>query len=273
MPLFHGRLPTIVEGTARPIWLPITCVGGSATTVYIGSMVQWTYATGDGVIPTIAASGATVGPVGVVVGTNNLTPLYNTTYQTEYTSSLASTNQTTQNARDWRMQEGMWIKSDPMPLVQVALIDRTSVLRIPIYAHATNLTMPAAAVSTAGSAGGQTVTCGTTGFDTTAVAYENTIFCRTGLNRGLYRITYDTNAGTGAKTWYQAMPYTTATVGETYVQVPFKLGLTHIDLQTTGLGINTITGASNASNYYTVECLEIHLEDYGDEYALIRFLA
>jgi hypothetical protein len=154
-------------------------------------------------------------------------------------------------------------------LVQVALIDPTSVLRLPIYAHATNQTAPTEAISTSGLATGLGVTCGTTGFDFTGIAYSATYYCRKGLNRGLYRIGYDTNAGTGAKTWYQAMNYTCATVGETYVGVDFSLGRNKIDLQTTGLGINIVS--STATNYYAVDVLEINLETAGQEYALVRF--
>jgi hypothetical protein len=260
---------SIVEGTARPIWMPVSCVGGSAQTVYVGGLVTYFGSAGDGVLAPIAANAAPMArPFGVVVGTNNLTPLYNSTYMTEYATAV--TSQATEATRDWRMQEGMWSKSDPMSLVQVAMIDPSSVLRMPIRAHATTLTAPTEAISTAGNSNGLTVTCGTTGFDFTGIAYQSTYYCRSGLNKGLYRTGYDTGAGTAARTWYQAMPYTTATVGETWVGVDFALGRSRIDVQTTGLGINIVT--SLATNYYAVDVLEIHLENKGDEYALVRFV-
>jgi hypothetical protein len=270
--MIGGKFVSIVEGTARPIWMPVSCVGGTAQTVYVGGLVNYYLGGGDGVLAPIAANAAPMGrPFGVVLGTNNLTPLYNTTYNAEYQSSPTSTgSMATDMARDWRMQEGMWIKGDSMPLVQVALIDPTSVLRFPIYAHATTQTAPTEAISTSGLTTGLGVTCATTGFDFTGIAYQSTYFCRKGLNKGLYRIGYDTNAGTGAKTWYQGMNYTCATVGETWVGVDFQLGRTKIDLQTTGLGINIVT--STATNYYSVDVLEIHLEEANNEYALVRFI-
>jgi hypothetical protein len=270
------RIPQIVEGTARPLWVPLSSVGGAGQTVYFGSVVTWYLKSGDGVLPTIAANAAPMTrPFGIVIGSNAMPGTasagynqYSSTYMTDYITQQVT--QATANGRDWRMQEGMWIKSDPTVLVQVALLDATSVVRLPIYAHATTLTAPTEAISTAGNASGLTVTCGTTGFDFTGIAYDATYYCRKGLNKGIYRIGYDTNAGTGAKTFYQAMPYTTATAGETYVGVNFCLGRTGIDMQTTGLGINIVT--SLATNYYSVECLEIHLENANDEYALVRFL-
>jgi hypothetical protein len=264
-----SRRCAIVEGTARPLWVPVGTVAGSAATVYVGGLVNWYLKASDGVIPPIAANAAPMArPFGVVIGTNNLTPLYDTTYLTEY--QIGAATHAVQVARDWRMQEGMWIKSDPTPLVQVALIDASSVLRIPIYAHATSYTAPTEAVSTAGNANGLTFTCGTTGFDFTGIAYDATYYARTGLNKGQYRIGYDTNAGTGAKTVYQPFSGTTATTGEKYVGVNFCLGRSGIDLQTTGLGINIVT--SLATNYYSVDVLEINLQNTGEEYALVRFV-
>ena len=268
----HPRLPAVVEGTARPLWVPVSAVGGTGQTVYVGSVVTWFAASGDGVLPTAAATAAPMKkPIGIVLGTNGMPGAaasgfnqYNSTYMTDYITQVIT--QAAVNGRDWRMVEGMWIKSEPGAMVQIAYLNINSVVRLPIYAHGTNLTAPSVLTSTTGSATGLTVT--TNAADYTPIAYESTLFCRTGLNRGLYRTTYNTN--TTAWAWYIPMPYTTATAGETYVSVDFALGRTHIDMQTTGLGINTVT--SLATNYYDVEVLEIHLEDPNDEYAIVRFV-
>ena len=265
-----SKFCSIVEGTARPLWVPVSTVGGAAKTVYVGSLVTLYVNAGDGVLAPIGANANPMkAPFGVVIGTNNLTPLYDATYNTEY--ALSTVTMTTSLARDWRMQEGMFVKSDPMALVQVAVIEPgVSVVRIPIFAHVSTQTVLAEAISTAGNANGLTFTCGTTGFDFTSVAYSATYYARTGLNRGLYRVGYDATAGTAAKTIYNPFLATTANTGEKYVGVDFVLGRTRIDLQTTGLGINVLTDVS--TNHYLVDCLEINLQNKGDEYALVRFV-
>jgi hypothetical protein len=260
---------SIVEGTARPMWFPVSAVGGAAKTVYVGGLVTHYIVAGDGVLAPIAANANPMGvPFGVVLGTNNLVPLYDTTYNAEY--QISTITLATSAAVEKRMQEGQWIKGDTQAMVQVAVIDPTSVLRLPIYAHATTQTAPTEAISTAGNANGLTVTCGTTGFDCTGIAYNAMYYCRKGLNQGIYRTGYDTNAGTGAKTFYIPTPFTTATTGEIWVGANFSLGRQRIDLQTTGLGINTVTTTS--TNHYLVDVLEINLKNKGEEYALLRFV-
>ena len=128
-----GKGLQVVEGTPRPLWMPVAVDGASgANTVYIGQAVTQYTGSNDGVIG-IAASGAapaTVLPWGVVLGSSNLTPLYDgTTTFDEYATGVYS--QALQKARDWRMQEGMWIKSDPALMVQIATITDESV-RAPI---------------------------------------------------------------------------------------------------------------------------------------------
>lgn len=94
----------------------------------------------------------------------------------------------------------------------------------------------------------------------------STIYCRSGANKGLYRVI--TSGGTTDQDVTICFPYDIA-VGDVFVCADVKLGPCRIDLSTYLLGID----ASAASNYYDAFCHRLNLETAGEEYAVVSFAA
>ena len=70
-------------------------------------------------------------PVGVVVGTNNATTLYSSTYLRNYITSIVTTN--ANYALERQGVEGPWGKGDKQAYVQIALITPLTIIRMPIF--------------------------------------------------------------------------------------------------------------------------------------------
>ncbi len=268
----------VIHSPQRPIWLPIDYNNATGQTVYVGQLVccgNRATANSIGVFPWIIAGApdttADQTPFGVVVGTNNRTPTFNTTYNTEYITALQS--QATQVAREWTGQEGMYSKADPQPLVQVVLLSPEVVLEGDIKVCSAGTYASTAlteAVVTTGSTTGAGFTCATTGFDFSAVAYNASYYCRSGGNMGLYRTGYDGNAGTGAKTFYIYWPYDIA-IGDKFVGVNLGVGTSIMMCDTTpgGFVINA-AAAVGTTNYIWVDILSLDLRNAGQEKARFR---
>lgn len=243
-------------------WYPVSCVTGTGATVYEGQLVK--LVDGDGIEPlTNAGAGpAVIYPIGVITGINNRTPVYNSTYKAGY--GIAQSTQATELARDWAFAEGMTSKGEPALMAHVALIDSTTVLEGPVCVTAFG-TAPTLLTMTTGSA------AGITGFvhnaaDMAFPTLNNTYFCRSGLNRGLYRSSYATSATT--PTFYRPWPYATV-VGDTFCGVNFGLGRTKIDFDAIGMYVNN---AAALTNYYNVDVLSINLAIAGQEKVQFRFV-
>lgn len=257
----------IAESTARTIWLPVD----GTSTVYVGQIVYMGLATpaGTGVITLGAASGASntsnkFTPLGIIVGTNNRTPLFNSTYMTEYITGVNSVAaQAARLPEGFGMAEGMWSKSDPQPLVQVALIDQTTYIKGPIR-NAALATAPTTQTVTTGAAG--------TGFtanaaEFTPVAYNATALCLTGANAGLYRISSDTSAT--VRTFAKYYPYTIS-VGDTFKNANIALGTCRMQFDSTAQWIEN--SAALTSNYFTVEVIKISLGAAAEDcWAIFKF--
>jgi len=204
---------------------------------------------------------------GVVVGINNRTPVYSATYSANYVTGL--TTQATQLARDVILNKGMYAAGDPQVLVDVAMIDVTSLIEGPIY-NAAYGTAPTLLTSTTAETTGWTSVGATNACEFTPVANVCTAYCRTGLNAGLYRVTSDTS--TTAPTVTTAFPYDVA-IGDTFVRVPLKQGVSNIYIggsDVPALYINSSLGA--ATDYFGVIVEELDLTEAGKEKALFRFL-
>jgi hypothetical protein len=93
-----------------------------------------------------------------------------------------------------------------------------------------------------------------------------TVYCRTGANRGIYRVATTTTATQTDVT--VPFPYTIA-VGDTFVVASCKLGIGYLDIPATA---NCIDGNNNLDAYYDVFYHEINLEEAGKEYAVFSFL-
>ena len=100
-------------------------------TIYVGSIVCSPATPTEGIVPLEAMLGTgntsfTI-PFGVCVGTNSDSPLYNSTYKTEYITDATPHGSTTK----FIGVEGPWSKGDKQAMAKVHLIDPTTVIRGP----------------------------------------------------------------------------------------------------------------------------------------------
>jgi len=181
---------SVVEAPLRTIWCPVhynavtlyvgqLVVAGGVTSAMCGAVKAWTPA---GVYDTTADQM----PWGVVVGTNNKEPVFDSTYKAEYITSVQS--QANLLARKWAYASTgtgtMFGPHDPQAMVKVAVIGPQTVLKGRIFTTTYGVA-PTVVTVTLGSTTGAGYTAGAADF--TPVAYNATTYCRTGANRGLYR--------------------------------------------------------------------------------------
>jgi hypothetical protein len=265
----------VVEGPVRTIWADAGATTSGTATFYVGQLVS-TGAVGgfSGTVTPwniagVADTTADQVPFGVITAINNRNPVYDSTYMAEKATSVVT--QTTMAARDFfGVEGGIHVKNDGVLKVQVVVIGANSVLKGRIFGSAYG-TAPSVGIVTAiaGSGDGSGFTCGTSGFDFTAVAYNAAYCCRTGLNKGITRTGYDTGAGTGAHTFYNVYPFTVA-VADTFVGVNLaQLGTCKAMFSTTGTYIDN-TAAVGTTNYIWIDVLELNLKEAGQEHAIFR---
>lgn len=246
----------------RVAWYPIDANG----TLYHGQIVE---SGGDGVIEIDVPSGAfdTTGNtkiLGIISGDNNMTPVYDSTYKVQKITGVAT--QANQIARSWRGQEGnMYPKGDPQPLVQIVLITPWTVVRGPVK-NADIDVAPTVLIATTGDTSGVSGTI-TNACEHTPVSDFSTMYCRTGANKGLYRITQDTSTTTPTNT--VAWPYDVA-VGDTFIRVPFRQGMAYIYIDSLGMYVDN--SATPASNYYGVNVVDMDLSIAGEEWVEFTFV-
>jgi hypothetical protein len=262
----------VIEGELRTIWMPVD-FANSAKTLYEGGIVMSALSSsapsGEGVMTIGAAAGAsdTTGkavPFGIVVGTNDKAPTYNSTYKGLSIASVGT--QAAQVARDTVGLEGMFPKGDQAAYVKVAVIGTDTVIKGPIFNGAYGTVLPTYA-NTSASTDGLTVTTSAVTF--TPVAYNHTWYCRSGANMGLYRTPYSTS--TTSHTFYMAFPQDIA-VGDVFVPVALRLGTCYaqFDAQATYIEMSAV---AYSSNYYVIDVLEMNLKTSGEEYAIFKFNA
>ncbi len=210
---------SVVQGSPQNIWVPIQ----DAATVYVGGICAVnTSAPTEGVTMLPDAAGvANVTnhdvPFGVVVGTNRVTPLFDTTYNTEYITGPAAADPHDGASIEYTGVEGPYGKGDPIAMVEVSLITPETVLRADIYNAATGTAPTVVTVTTASTTG---LGCTTGSIDFTGIAQPlQTFYCRTGANAGSYRMS-DSNSAT-VHTWDTALKSDVA-VGDTFVAVPMR---------------------------------------------------
>lgn len=258
----------VLEAPLRTIWAPVDYNNVTSQTLYVGQLVVAgsTASCSGSVKPwNPAGQGDTTTdqvPFGVVVGTNNKEPVFSSTYNAEYITSVQS--QANLLARKYAMQEGMYGKNDPQALVQVAVIGPETVLQGRIYNAAYGTGISYVTVST-----GSTTGAGFTSdaANHTPVAYNATVMCRTGANKGLYRVTYDTSST--VRTVYHYFPYDIA-VGDTFKAVNISaLGCCKMMTDTAGTFINN-AAAVGTTNWIWIDVLDLNLETDGQEYAVFR---
>lgn len=257
-------------GTSQRIWCPVDSAAGSPDTLYVGQIVE---AAGDGVLPINAAAGIsdTTGkavPFGVIVGTNNRNPVFDATYLSQ--KITGADTQALQLAREYFGAEGQWGKGDPQALVEVELIDPTTVLEGPLFKTAYGTPPAVLTVASGTDTDGLMTANATTGaWAVTPVADKCAIYCRSGANKGLTRITIDTS--TTQPVVDTAFPYVVA-IGDTFVRVPFRpIGCSFVQFDSESMYIDV--EANPATNYYILDVLSLDLSTPGKETMLFRFNA
>lgn len=260
----------VISDPVRTIWLPVDCPAGTGVTLYVGQLVDAGFNSSSGGAEAHGAP-AGVGDItndnnmfGVVVGTNNRTPLFNTTYKSEYITGVNTA--ALQLARAWTGAQGMWGPSDPAAMVQVAVISPETVLKGKIFQGSYGTVIDVVTNTTADSTG---LTLTTAAMDYATVAYNNIWYCRSGANMGLYRISY--SASTTSNTFYIRWPYGLA-ANDTFVTVPLSIGTCKamFDSVSTYIEVNNET-TQYATNYAWLDVLEVNLREAGNEYAIFKF--
>ena len=265
----------VIEAPLRNIWVPLGCItADTADTLYEGQIVMGGLASsaplGEGMNPIGAAAGAsdTTGkavPFGVVLAFNDASPTYNSTYKGQYCTSV--TTQAQQLARDFRGVEGMWAKGDPQPFAKVAVIGPSTILKGPIFQTSYG-TSPLVYTNTTADSTGATIVTAAIGYE--PVAYNHIWYCRSGANKGLYRVAYSHGNADTSHTFYVHWPYTLA-VGDTFTFAPLRIGTSfcNFDAESTCILQQGATG----TDYYALDVLEVNLEVAGAEYAIFKFNA
>lgn len=251
----------IIHGSQQKIWAPIVY----QDTIYVGQLVKCQ--TDEGVVPLGAASGAGDTsnlsiPWGVVVGTNNSNPLFNTTYNTQYITDATPLASTT----EFIGVEGVWSKGAQEAMVQIELITPETILRGQLFDTTFGTAMTVGTVTTGDTNG---VSC-TTGTLVASTAQMATIYFRTGNNRGAYRILDNTSAT--AQTWDRPT-YAAVAVGDTCVKAPIRLmGPCYANFEATE-SMFIDAAATYGSNYYTLDVVRLDLSVPGGEYVDFKFNA
>ena len=251
----------------------VQCATDGSSAYYVGQLVAFSAASAAATVGTVVPLAVPAGAAdttnlqviaGVVVGINTRSPVYDATLKANSVTSV--TTQAAQVARaDVALNKGMYAIGDPQVLVDVAMIDSNSLIEGPIF-NAAYGTAPTLLTSTAADTTGFTTAGTTNACDFTPVASVCSIYCRTGANAGLYRTTNDTS--TTAPDTDVAFPYDVA-IGDTFVRVPMKQGLSHIYISGPGMYVNC--GQTPATHYFSVIVEKLDLSISGSEKALFRF--
>lgn len=257
------------KSNAPAFWMPVK----TSATVYVGSIVTWDYsaiASDAGVKVREMADGAldTTNkdrPFGIVIDTNRSETINNATYKANYITAGAATD-SHGSTTTFRFSQGCHAsQNDKRAWVLVQLIQPGDLIKMPIWNNAVG-TAITLLTATGPDTNGTSVTTNATQF--TPVDNMGTIFCRTGANRGQYRITNDVSTTVAA--WDVAMVNDIAT-GDTFVRVPLRLGPSFVRL-----GDDTVCSYINASktpatDYDLVHVVDLNLEEAGKEYAVFMF--
>ncbi|MHC4397711.1 MAG: hypothetical protein ACYS1A_18870 [Planctomycetota bacterium] len=275
---------TVVQGSPQSIWCPLSEGAGS---LYVGEIVRkencgvasLAIPTGIGdlnhratTLGVVGTSSGTNTPFGVVIGTNRKTPLFSSTYNAEYVT-FAQPYSITDN-ETYTGVEGVWAKGDMQAMVKVALIDHTTVLRGNLYQSTSVIgTAPTVGTVTADCCGHAltTATVGVTGVDSLS-----SIYLRTGVNAGSYRMTMAASATSHTLGIGLNSTGTSAHVGDTLVKVNLPV-VGKGRLMTSGNTTKTVpsmwvvSGAAVTTNYWLVDVLRLDLSVAGSEYVEFRF--
>jgi hypothetical protein len=137
----------------------------------------------------------------------------------------------------------------------------TTLIRAPIYNTVWGTALTEQVVTTASSTG-VTITAAGDAITDIADGFA-TAYCRSGANRGQYRVV-TTTTSTTVNTVVIPFPYGIV-VGDVFVIASCKLGIGGMDLCTAA---DAIDGNNDMDKFYAVYYHEINLEESGKEYAI-----
>lgn len=243
----------------QSIWLPVD----DSVQLWVGSLVKFPAAV-EGCVLLTTASGAYDTstkslPLGIVIGTNNKNPLYDSAKQQEYITDATPFASTT----DFVLVEGPWSKGDKEAMVKVAIIDHTTILRAPIYNSTLGTALALQTSTVASSAGtGQT----TNATQVATLADNSVVWFRTGLNAGSARVLATTS--TTVQTWTKPLT-NKCVIGDTSVSVNLKWGQCFMQIDSSAQFIDA--SAALTSDYYGIEVLRLDLREAGKEHCYFRF--
>jgi len=253
---------SVVQGTPYIGWFPVD----GTDTCYVGQIVT-SYSKG-GMLPVgagVFSGNATYNkPWGVVVGTSNATPGYNSTYKCEYITAVDphTAGQSEKNV----MWESNVPRGDGQMWVQVAIITPETVLKGPIF-NATYGVAPIVGTVSAGNTSGKNCTT-TAAADVAPLTANNSfMYFRSGANRGLYRI--QSNTSTTALANPIAFPNDIA-VGDTVMCMPFRhFGHTLVQFDAEATFIDSAGNCNDTG--WAVNMLRVDLSEAGNEWAMFMF--
>lgn len=259
---------SVMQNSYGRIWVPVDNNARSYATLYVGELVKFG---SDGALTLGQASGAydTTGeatPAGVVVGTNRRSPLFNSTYKAEYVTSVDPHGDTT----DWALHGGSGpiVVGDTSAHVQVDLIGPDTILKGSIFNAAYGTAITVGTVTTGSTTGaGFTCSAGLMNFGGTVVADQATVYCRSGGNRGIYRITTDASAT--VKTVDHYFPYD-ITAGDKFVGVELR-AWGPSKFQTDSIATYIDAAADQGTNSWGIFVIKLDLSTAGSEYCIFRF--
>jgi hypothetical protein len=257
----------VIHGSPQNIWVDVD----ATDTLYVGQLVMH----GDnarantGCEPLGVASGTSdkTGlnlPFGIILGNNNRTPVYDTTYLCN--SIVGVTTQAAIAARDWIGAEGPHAKGDGAAKVEIAIVDPSTVIEGKCFDTTYGTVLETDTDSDGTDTTGYTTAGLTSAVSFTPVARRATFYCRAGANQGIYRVRID--ASTTAPQVETAFPYDVAS-GDTFVAVPFTIGYSRMQFDAESMFIDC-NAAINGS-WYDVYVHKIDLETSGREVAQFRF--
>lgn len=159
------------------------------------------------------------------------------------------------------------VAANGVPEVQgIVIVPGDTLIKGPIYNAAFGTALTEQTVTTASSTG-VTITAANDAITDIADDFA-TAYCRTGANRGEYRVV-TTSTSTTANTVTVPFPYAIA-VGDVFVIASCVLGHGGLDIPATA---NCIDGNNDMDAYYDVYYHSIDLSESGKEFAIFSFMS
>ncbi len=247
------------------VWAPV-----NATDTYrVGALVGWESGAFDGVV---MAGAAEAGPAvttqicGIIEGVDTLEPLHSnsSTAVGDYVAGVVAIAD--QNARSIQPSSDrgqIAPMSDKAVYVKIALLTPFTKVRVPLFNAAFGTAPTVQTVTTAGTTGFIANECVMGSGDFTPIANEATLYCRSGKNKGVMRVT-DATSDT-QPTCDQGFPSATVDVGDTFVMAPCRnFGVSYLQTDAEGLYFDT-AGSASTGSHWIFNVLELNLEKAGEE--------